>query len=45
MGEVELEKPRCKFCGSTQIYTRSKTKDIVCQTCGKVDKGEEISQT
>ena len=27
--------PRCKFCGSAQIYFRVKTEDFQCQKCGR----------
>ena len=31
----KTNKPRCKFCGSTQIRYRVKTEDFVCHTCGR----------
>lgn len=28
--------PRCKRCGSSQIYVRIKTKEVVCKQCGAI---------
>ena len=38
---VEVIDPRCEKCGSTHIYYRIKTKEIVCQSCGHIKKEEE----
>lgn len=32
------EKPRCEKCGSTQIYVRLTSRDMVCRTCGNIKK-------
>ena len=35
-----IEKPRCKKCNSSQIYTRQSTQERVCKSCGHVEKIE-----
>jgi len=35
-------KRRCKKCGSSQVYVRLKTKELVCKTCGYVVKLEDL---
>ncbi len=40
MGDVNLEKPRCKKCNSSQVYIRQLTNEQVCQHCGYVEKIE-----
>jgi len=35
------DKTRCKSCGSTQTYVRSKTKERVCKYCGYIEKIEK----
>ena len=42
MKEMIIQKPRCKQCGSTQVYVRLTTKELVCKTCGHIqDLNEE----
>lgn len=38
---MEKERLRCKQCGSGQIYYRQTTDEIVCKTCGNINKLEE----
>lgn len=33
-----IEKPRCKRCDSSQVYTRQSTSERVCKQCGHVEK-------
>jgi len=40
MQKSKLKRPRCSKCNSTQIYRRIISKEIVCKTCGNVDKYE-----
>ena len=35
---VDDKKERCEKCGSTQIYHRIRTNEIVCVKCGEVVK-------
>jgi len=32
------KKIRCKKCGSTLVYRRISTKELVCRKCGNVEK-------
>lgn len=34
----EVEKRRCKKCGSTQVYMRIKEGSVVCRSCGNIDQ-------
>lgn len=36
-----MEKPKCESCGSTQMYFRFKTSELVCKTCGHCQKKEQ----
>ena len=31
-------KKRCNLCNSTQVYIRRITKELVCHSCGHVEK-------
>jgi len=41
MQEMIITKPRCKKCGSTQVYIRLTTNDLVCQKCGNISSLDE----
>jgi len=38
--EEQDNKPKCKKCGSGQVYFRIATKELVCRLCGYIDKDE-----
>lgn len=38
MQKTIIKKPKCKECGSQQVYYRQKTKDQVCRICGHVEE-------
>jgi len=41
---MEREKPKCNECGSTNLYARINTKELVCRRCSNVQKIEKIDE-